>query len=43
MKAVRSETNACTEQVEALASECTQLREKLEESQKQISYAQKAL
>lgn len=40
MKAVRSETSACTEQVEALASECTQLREKLE---KQLPYARKAL
>ena len=43
IKAMCSETNACTEQVEALTLECTQLRKKLEESQKQLSCTRKAL
>ena len=43
VKAMQVEARACTERVETLSSECKQLREKFEESQKQLSCARKAL
>lgn len=43
IKAMHSEARACTDQIETLSIECVQLKEKFEESQKQLSCAQKAL
>lgn len=43
VRAMHSEARACTDQMETLNAKCVQLKEKLEESQKHLSCARKAL
>lgn len=43
IKAMHTEARACTDQMETLNTECVQLKEKLEKSQKHLSCARKAL